>query len=320
MLKRKIRHDYSLGIDLGGTKIAAGLCEGAKIIRKVVLPTSASTGFEGVVDVMAQACRNAMADVNEKDVSGIGVGAAGQVDSKTGVVLYAPNLKWKNAPLGEALSMALKMPVRVVNDVRAATLAEWKFGAGKGFSCFANIFLGTGIGSGFVMNGALLEGVTNSAGEIGHICLDPEGPVCGCGHKGCLEAFSSGRGIETEVKRRLARGEGSSIRDLVADDLKKVSALVIGKAAREGDSMAIKVLRESGAWLGLALANVHTMLNPQIIILGGGLMALKEFFLPEARVVLHRHVLPVADRGNELLVEAHFATEAALIGSAALFS
>ncbi len=319
-MARRSKAVFSIGMDLGGTKIAAGLCRGGEILKKVVVPTHAAKGFDAVIEAMAGAAREVMGDTDPAQVAGVGIGAAGQIDPRTGAVLYAPNLRWTNAPLGGSLSAALGLPVRVTNDVRAATIAEWKFGAGKGLDNFVNIFLGTGIGSGIVLNGQLCQGATNSAGEIGHICLDPEGPVCGCGHHGCFEAFSSGRGIENEVKRRLQKGARSLIRDEVGDDLDKVTGHLVGKAAREGDAVALAALAQAGRYLGLALANVHTLLNPDRILLGGGVMALKKFFLPEARAALHRHILPVADRGDDLLGEARFATEAVFLGAAALFA
>ncbi len=309
----------ALGVDLGGTKIAAGLCREGQIIRKTIVPTRPDLTPDDIIESMALACREVMSGWDGEPIRGVGVGAAGQIDAATGAVLYAPNLRWTDVPLGATLSKKLDLPVKVVNDVRAATMAEWKFGAGKGLENFVNIFLGTGIGSGFVLNGRLLEGVTNSAGEIGHICMDPEGPVCGCGKKGCLEAFSSGRGVENIVKKRLQAGEISLIAELVQGDWDKVRGPIIGQAARNGDPLALDVLQQAGRVLGRALANVHSMLNPRIILLGGGFMALQEFFLPACERALNEHVLPVAKR-PELLGRAEFTTDAGIIGSSALFA
>lgn len=319
-MSRAAKARLSVGIDLGGTKIAAGLCRGGEILKKAVVPTHANLGFDAVIEAMAGAAREAMGNTDPGTISGIGIGAAGQIDSGTGAVLYAPNLGWTNAPLGRRLSEALGLPVRVVNDVRAATIAEWKYGAGKGLDSFVSIFLGTGVGSGFVFNGALYEGATNSAGEIGHICLDPAGPVCGCGRHGCLEAVASGRGIENEVRRRLAAGAHSLIRDLAGDDPTKVTGFLVGQAARDGDALALEVLARAGRYLGLAMANVHNLLNPGRILLGGGIMALREFFLPEAKAAMHRHILPAIDHGEALLTEARFENEAVFLGGAALFA
>ncbi|MFZ2956998.1 MAG: ROK family protein [Candidatus Ozemobacteraceae bacterium] len=310
---------FAVGIDLGGTKIAVGLCRGGHIEKKVVTPTPAKDGPDAIISAMIQAAREAMVGVDVDEIAGVGVGAAGQIDPKTGAVLYAPNLYWKNVPLAEKLKVGLLLPVRVVNDVRAATIAEFRYGSGKGLSDFVNVFVGTGIGSGFVLNGRLLEGVTNSAGEIGHICLDPDGPLCGCGQKGCLEAYSSGRGMERFVMTQLVQGVKSRINELVEGDPRKVTGKVIGTAAREGDELAQAALHRVGKYLGLALANVHTMVNPQRIALGGGVMALKEFIMPSLDKSLKKHILPVAVQ-DPLVVMASCENDAAVIGSAALFT
>jgi glucokinase len=316
----KARSKFTIGIDLGGTKIAAGLCEEGTILKKVLFPTAASRGFESVVAVMADACRKVAEDVPPDQIAGVGVGAAGQIDPATGAVLYAPNLGWEKAPLGQELGRACALPIRVVNDVRAATMAEWKWGNGRGCNTFLNVFIGTGIGSGLVVNGHLVTGATNSAGEIGHICLDPEGPFCGCGHRGCLEAFASGRGLENHVRALLEAGKESAVRELVKGDLKAITGPIIGQAARAGDALARRSIKRIGTYLGRALANVHTFINPDIILLGGGVMGLQEFFLDELKTVMHAHVLPVADRGEAMLGLAKFENDAVLLGGAALFA
>jgi len=317
MLKNSKRK-YTVGIDLGGTKIAAGLCENGKILEKIVVPTNASKGVDAVMATISQAARLAMKGVEPACVSGVGVGAAGQVHPKNGSVVYAPNLGWNNVPLAEKLAADICLPIKVINDVRAATIAEWKYGAGVGLHDFANIFLGTGIGSGFVLNGILLEGTTNSAGEIGHVCLDPDGPVCGCGKKGCFEAFSSGRGLENHVRSLLSDGAKSIITGLVEGDLSKITGHIIGSAAAARDKVALEALKHLGKYLGLAIANIHTMLNPQVVILGGGIMALKEYFMSDMNESVSKHILPVAAREG-LVTMAAFETDAVLIGSSAVW-
>lgn len=310
---------HTLGIDLGGTKIAAGLCKNGDIIRQFIVPTHPERGPDAVIETMIDAARKAVADMPFSEIAGVGVGAAGQIAPDTGNVIYAPNLNWNDVPLGKSLSKALSLPVHVTNDVRSATIAEWKFGAGKGLDNFVNIFVGTGIGSGMVLNGRLAEGATNSAGEIGHICLDPAGPVCGCGKKGCFEAFSSGKGLENQVKSVFSSLHSGPLFDLTEGNPDKITGRIIGQAAKAGDKTALDALRKVGRYLGLAIANVHTLLNPQVVLLGGGVMALREYFMDELKATLHRHVLPVADRGDALLRDAKFETDAVLIGASALF-
>jgi glucokinase len=145
----------SLGIDLGGTKIAVGLCRNGEILKKVLFPTQPAAGFDGVISVITQAVEKILEDTERRQINGVGIGSAGQINAVTGDVIYSPNLGWRNAPLGKALSKNLGLEVKVLNDVRAATVAEQKFGNGKGLDSFANIFVGTGVGGGFVINGQL---------------------------------------------------------------------------------------------------------------------------------------------------------------------
>lgn len=310
----------SLGIDLGGTKIAMGLCEDGEILKKVIFPTQAGSGFDGVIAVIEEAFRHVSSGFDVKKIAGIGVGSAGQINGATGEVIYSPNLNWRNAPLGATLKEKLGIEVRVLNDVRAATMAEHKYGNGKGCANFVNIFVGTGVGSGFVVNGQLVNGVTNSAGEIGHICMDPEGPLCGCGNRGCLEAFASGTGMENHVRFLLKSGRKSILHELAEGRLENVRGPLIGQAAARGDEVALEAIRRVGKYLGIALANVHTMLNPEVILLGGGMMALKEYFYDEMLNTMKKHVLPVADRGAGLIKTAKFENDAVLLGGAAIFA
>ncbi len=310
----------SLGVDLGGTKIAAGLCQDGEILKKVIFPTQAAAGFDSVISVILGAVEKVVDGHDHKDIAGLGIGSAGQINPTTGEVIYAPNLKWQNAPLGSTLAKALKLKVQVLNDVRAATLAEHRYGNGMGLENFANIFVGTGIGSGFVLNGQLVHGSTNSAGEIGHICMDPEGQVCGCGNKGCLESYASGTGMENFVKAELKKGRKSIIKELAESRIENVRGPLIGRAAEQGDELALAAIDRVGQYLGLALANIHTLINPEMILLGGGMMALKRYFMPTLLSTMKKHILPVADQGRELVREARFENDAVLLGGAAIFA
>ncbi len=268
---------------------------------------------------MISAVKQAAEGYDLNKMEGVGIGAAGQINPETGEVIYAPNLGWNHVPLGEQLEKELKLPVKVLNDVRAATVAEQKFGNGKGLANFANIFVGTGVGSGFVMNGRLLNGSTNSAGEIGHICLDPNGPVCGCGKHGCLEAYSSGTGMENYVKAQIKAGKETIIKDMIDGDVKNVHGPLIGKAADQGDKLAIEAIERVGYYLGLAIANIHTLLNPDIVLLGGGMMALQKYFMPILEETMNKTILPVAGKDRKLIKEAKFTNDAVMLGGAAIF-
>lgn len=312
--------NYSVGIDLGGTKIAAGLCKSGHIVKKVIFPTQACKGFKTVISVIIKAFDKVTEGIDKRLIQGVGIGAAGQIDSLTGEVIFSPNLCWQHEPLGSTIKDHISLPVSVLNDVRAATIAEHKYGNGRGLSSFGNIFVGTGLGSGFVINGQLLTGSTNSAGEMGHICMNINGPECGCGKKGCLEAYSSGTGMENYVKSQIKAGRKSIIFELASKDIAKIEGPIIGKAAEQKDELALEAIARVGKYLGLAIANVHTLLNVEMILLGGGMMALKQFFMPELERTLHEAVLPVAHKGRKLVKEAMFKDDAVLLGGAGLFS
>jgi glucokinase len=311
---------YTIGIDLGGTKIAAGLCKNGEILEKITIPTEAKKGTDHILKTMVDAAKQVMGDTTKNNISGVGIGAAGQINPRSGEVIYAPNLGWKNVPLGSFLQEKLDLPVKVLNDVRAATLAEFKFGNGKGHSSFVNIFVGTGVGSGFVVNGELLNGFTNSAGEIGHICMDPEGPKCGCGKLGCLEAYCSGTGMENYVKAQLETGHKSLVLELAEGDIQKITGPIIGKAAAAGDVLALESIKRVGTYLGIAIANVHTLFNPETVLLGGGMMALKDYFMPSLLENMNKLILPVASKNPALIKEARFENDAVLLGGSAIFS
>ena len=311
--------NLSIGVDLGGTKVAVGLCSNGEILKKSIFPTQANNGFDSIIDTIISAVKTVMGDTELKDIRGLGIGAAGQINPITGEVIYAPNLHWEHAPLGKTLETKLGLPVKVLNDVRAATVAEQKFGNGKGLRNFGNLFIGTGVGSGWVINGMLMNGATNSAGEIGHICLDPDGPMCGCGHKGCLEAYSSGTGMENYCKDQIKKGRKSIIIEMAENDINKIKGPIIGKAAQLQDELAIEAIKRVGYYLGIALANVHTLMNPEVILLGGGMMALKNIFMPVLEETMKKHILPVANEGI-LVREARFQNDAVLLGGAAIFA
>ncbi len=311
----------TLGVDLGGTKVAVGLCKGEEIIKKAIFPTQADLGFDAVITSIDSAIKNVTKDFDKSDIKGIGIGCAGQINSENGDVINSPNLQWKNIPLAKSLKEKTGYSVKVLNDVRAATLAELKYGSGKGLENFCNIFLGTGVGSGFVIHGKLLHGATNSAGEIGHICLDPEGPLCGCGKKGCLEAYSSGTGMENYVKDQLAKGRKSIISDMVEGRIDEVKGPIIGKAAEQGDKLALESIERIGTYLGIAIANIQTLLSLDAIIFGGGIMALKKYFWDNLTKQIDKCILPVAKPADGLkLLEAKYLNDAVIIGGAAIFA
>ncbi len=288
---------YGIGVDLGGTKILAGIVElgTGKIVssaKKKTVPApkdgkdrdheKENDLVRRIGDTIDEALAGSGLPGNTR-FNGIGVGAAGQVDRAENVLVFAPNLGVKpNYALGALLRDRFKLPVALGNDVEAATLGELKYGAGVGCPDFVCVFIGTGIGSGIVQNGQLRKGATGTAGEIGHIVINAEGRLCGCGGRGHLEAYSSRTAITRTLLGELKRGRKSILTELLAEegtipDPNAASSIairskIIARAIEADDELVKHVVREAAEFLGLGLASVINFYNPERLILGGGLM------------------------------------------------
>ncbi|HEX2909693.1 MAG TPA: ROK family protein [Chloroflexia bacterium] len=290
---------YGIGVDLGGTKILAGVVEletGTVVssAKKRTVPTPKDNKEKDgkdkekendlakrIGDAIDEALAVAKLPSNTR-FSGIGVGAAGQVDRSEKILVFAPNLGVKpNYALGQLLGERFNLPVSLGNDVEAATIGELHFGAGKGCADFVCIFTGTGIGSGIVQNGQLRRGATGTAGEVGHMVVAAEGRLCGCGGRGHLEAYASRTAITRTLLGELKRGrksvltellEGASMPDPTSASSVAIRSKVIAKAIEADDELVKHVVREAAEFLGLGLASVINFYNPERIILGGGLM------------------------------------------------
>jgi glucokinase len=205
-------------------------------------------------------------------VAGIGIAAAGQIHPETHAVVYAPNLNWQDVPLKARIEARFKLPVWVENDVRAAAWGEFRFGAGCGARSLVAVFVGTGVGSGAVLGGKLWRGASNAAGEIGHTQVVPDGVPCVCGQRGCLEAYSSGIGLIRRFAAALATGRPSALRARTRGEAARLTALDVAQAAAEGDPLARELWEDAVRYLELALANAVTLLNPERLVLGGGVV------------------------------------------------
>lgn len=283
-----------VGVDLGGTNIRAMVFgQGMKVLGKREAPTCAEEGAENVISRMAGCVRAAlgMAGIEPAAVAGVGVGAAGLTDWKTGTVLLASNLGWRDVHLAERLSRELGgARVAVDKDTNAAALAEARLGAGRSFRHFLYVTAGTGIGGGLVLNGDLYRGATGGAGDIGHTVVDPDGPPCGCGSHGCVEVFSSGGGIVNRAKALLSSGRMGTEGSLLKGE--EVTAEAVFDAASKGDAVAEGVVRRAGTLLGLALANYVNLNNPEAVVLGGGLLRGGERYLQPVESEMRSRALP----------------------------
>lgn len=278
MADRKI---YALGIDLGGTKTLAAVVDvqTGEVIASARKRTRAERGQDFVsqrVSELAMAALNAANLPAENGLVAVGVGAAGQVDRKAAVLLDTPNLGVRNMPLGSILSKQLGKPVALGNDVEVAALGEYTHGAGKGYSNFVCIFVGTGIGSGIVQHGRVYTGLTGTAGEVGHMTIQAGGRLCGCGSRGCLEAYASRTAITKAIMAEIHHGRRSVLADDAAAQLKSGEAVIrsgiLADAIQHKDKLVIEVVSEAANYLGYGLASVMNFYNPECIILGGGVI------------------------------------------------
>jgi glucokinase len=315
----------SLGVDLGGTNARAAVVDrdsGAIVASHK--ETHRSRTPEAVVDVVAEAVRQSLAaaGLGAARFAGVGVGVAGQVLGRTGVVLNAPNLGWRDVALGALLARRLGLGVRIANDLSAAAWGERLFGAAKGLDDAALVFVGSGVGSGLILGGRLHEGHRGVAGELGHTKVRPPRAttprrLCGCGQSSCLEAYTSGVNIALRVREELAAGARSAVAELVGGDLSRVTATVVDEAYGRGDAYARELWEEVGALLGGALANLVTLLNPARVILGGGVILGCPGLEALVRRVFEEEVSRSAAVGVTL-ERAHLGDDAGVIGAALL--
>lgn len=267
---------YAIGADLGGTNARAAVVERASgRIVAVHREQLGERSAEAVAEVVAGALR-AAAQAAGAELRHAGVGVAGQVLGSSGLVLCAPNLGWRDVPFGSLVASAAGASIRIVNDLSAAAWGERALGAAKGVDDALLVFVGSGVGSGLILSGRLHEGARGVAGELGHVKVRParggEPRACGCGEKGCLEAYAGGNNLAARVREELRRGAPSGIPQLVQGDLEKVTASVVDQAAIAGDGYARALWDEIADLLGTAIANTVTLLNPARVILGGGML------------------------------------------------
>lgn len=271
------------GIDLGGTKILSLVAtDEGEVLGDDRRPTLASEGTEAVVGRIEASLRAALeaAGVAVRELVGIGVSSPGPVDTNQGVVTHAPNLGWHNVPIVRLMSDAFGVPVLLENDAAAAAYGEYRFGAGKGFHHLLYVTLSTGIGGGIIIDGQIYRGASGAAGEVGHLILDENGPRCNCGNRGCVEAFSSGVAIAREAQAALDEGRSPTLAEVVGEGAP--TANFVGEAAQRGDAVSREIIERAGHYLGLGLAGLLNVLDPEVLILGGGLLGLGDLYLGPA--------------------------------------
>ena len=278
--------DLVLGIDLGGTKILAAVinAEGKMLSRDHSI-TPASEGQEAVVSSILESTGRALnkAGITTADLAAIGLGAPGLSNPETGILFTSPNLPgWHDVPLRDIIQKELGKETFLINDANAAAIGELHFGAGRDARNFIYITVSTGIGSGIIIDGNIYTGSTGTAGELGHMVIDGEGPPCNCGNRGCLETLASGTALAREARRRIKEGSKTSILEYASGDLEKVNAEVIHQAAQAGDNLAEELIARTAYYLGIGLANLVNIFNPEVIVIGGGLSNIGDRLLEPA--------------------------------------
>lgn len=309
-----------IGIDVGGTNVKIALVDDSgKIIYSNSVPTRAEMGYEYTVNNIKQAIYDLLKEtkLEAKEIEGIGFGFPGQVDYKSGVVRLAPNIPgWVDVPIAKMIEDEFHIPTRVDNDVRCAALGELKYGAGKGCENLICITVGTGIGSGLIVNGKLVRGASNAAGEIGHIKLQiHDGPICGCGDTGCMEAFASGPAIVAMAEEYILGGKSTKYREMANGG--DITPFIVAEAAKAGDPVARRIFSRIGEYIGIGMASVVNLLNPEKIIIGGGVADAGDILLDPLKDTLKKRAMKIAGETVEV-VSAQLGNTAGVIGASLL--
>jgi len=310
------------GVDLGATKILAGVVSAdGEILGAAKRATKAQVGPETVVERIAKTVREAaeIAGIAPSDLAAIGAGAPGPLDPDHGIVLRTPNMPgWDNLPLAQLLSEQLGAPAFLGNDVDLGTLGEYALGAGQGCQHVVGIFVGTGIGGGLVLNGQLWQGWRRAAAEIGHMIVLADGPYCGCGNRGCLEAVASRTAIERDIRAGIKAGRESVLPELMKLDSKnRLTSGALVEALNQGDTLVAEILSRAQYYLGLGVATAVNFLDPEMVILGGGVVeALGEPFLEPIRRTAYQHFINKRNAWDVKIVPARLGDNAALLGAA----
>ena len=290
-----------IGCDLGGTNLRAADVdvETGEVLRQMSIPTLARDGHDAVMSRMAELFMRVIqaAGLRKDEIGGIGIGVPGVLDLDKGETLFLPNLPgtWPNVPLQDTITNLTGLRTALLNDVRAITNGEWRFGAGRGVDTVAVFAIGTGIGGGLVINGQLHLGIGGTGGELGHTMIDFNGPRCGCGNDGCVEAYASGPAIAAMGMKAVSQGRTTAIAELCEYDLNRITPELIAKAAQAGDEIAKDIYEKAGFYIGIAAANVCASIGPQRVIIGGGVAQAGELLLaPVRRTIRERvFVMPV---------------------------
>jgi glucokinase len=316
-----VKKSYRVGIDIGGTKILAGIVNSK---NKVVASQKARTVTEEgeryflntVTELVKRACEDA--SISLAEIEAIGIGCPGVIRAQDDTVVLAPNMPFlNNYPLGKRLAKEFGgVPVMVENDVNMGLYGEYCFGAAAGYKYVTGFFLGTGIGGALILDGKIYRGANGAAGEFGHIFLDPLGPECGCGNRGCLEAMVGRLAVSAEAAVTASRGHSKNLVEKTGTDIRDIKSGAMAKAIAAGDKPVRDLIRFKSELLGIAMANVVNILDPELIILGGGMVeAMGALIVPQAEKSMREHALPALG-AKVRVAQAKLGDMAAVLGAA----
>lgn len=286
---------YNLCLDIGGTKVLGVVFNSKKEIvyrlkKKTKAGGDSSENVEEVIINVVKELINA-SGIKKSDIHAIAAGAPGVINQETGVVLFSPNLPWKNYNIRKPIEDEFGCPFYIGNDVNVGVLGEYKYGAAKGYKNVVGLFVGTGMGGGLILNGDLYTGHKFKAAEYGHLILDPEGPLCNCGQRGCLEAFSSKQGMSSYIRQQVSRGRASAMAEAVTDGVFKSKALK--NALAEGDVVAIEAVNRACHYLAIASGNLVNTFSPDVVVYGGGVIeAVGDIFMQKILAEVDKYCMP----------------------------
>ena len=315
------KRDLVIGVDLGGTKILAGVFNAQlECVGRAKMSTKGERGAEAVIDRIARCVREAVdeGDLRLDQIKAVGVGAPGAVDPESGRVIFAPNLKWEDVPLRKNLEKLLDLPICIENDCNVCALGVHETELSPKPKHMVGIFLGTGIGAGIILDGKLFSGFNRTAGEIGHMVLEVGGPKCGCGNKGCFEALASRTAIFRRIQTAVKDGQKTVLTDMLGPELTDLRSGDLRKAIRRGDKFVEKIIEEAAEYTGIAVANLINILNPEVIVLGGGVIdALKDEMMAIIVETARDYALPGTAKGIEIIA-SKLGDDAGITGAAVL--
>src|SRR5215831_16570850 len=322
MAETNTKAEHYVGLDLGGTKILAGVFDHSlDCVGSAKLSTKSQRGVDKVVERIARCIQDAVdeADLSMKQVAGVGLGAPGAVDYESGTVIFAPNLEgWKEVPLKKDLEKLLGVPVFVENDCNIAALGVYVAELKSKPRSMIGIFVGTGIGAGLVIDGELFSGFSHTAGEIGHMVLEVSGPKCGCGNKGCFEALASRTAIFQQIKAGVKDGQKTMLTEMLGDNLEDLRSGDLRKAIRRGDKFVDRIIESASEYIGIATANLINILNPEVVVLGGGVIeALADEMMSDITETAKDYAMPGTMKGVEI-IPSKLGDNAGITGAAVL--